>query len=254
MTIPDTALTISDTRTRFGPCPISRRAPAPCWTCTPHRRSWCWPTSGTSSPRGWWPAPTGVRALATASHSIAATFGYEDGENIPLDLHLDMVGRIVVGGGPAGDHGPRGRLRRRRRDRPPGHRGRRRRRQPRGPDEAARRGGRRRRGGARAPAATPASTSCSTRAPTPSPAPPGADRGQLVEEAIRRGRAFLEAGAPVVFVPGRDPPGRDRGPRRRARAAEAQRHQRAGTRCRSGSCRSSGSPGCRPARSPSGSR
>ena len=38
----------------------------------------------------------GVRALATASHSIAATFGYEDGENIPLDLHLDMVGRIVA--------------------------------------------------------------------------------------------------------------------------------------------------------------
>src|SRR4051812_3643484 len=37
----------------------------------------------------------GVRALATASHSIAATFGYEDGENIPLELHLDMVGRIV---------------------------------------------------------------------------------------------------------------------------------------------------------------
>ena len=33
-----------------------------------------------------------MRALATASHSIAATFGYEDGENIPLDLHLDMVG------------------------------------------------------------------------------------------------------------------------------------------------------------------
>ena len=56
----------------------------------------------------------GVRALATASHSIAATFGYADGENIPLELHLDMVGRIVVGGGPAGDDGPRGRLRRRR--------------------------------------------------------------------------------------------------------------------------------------------
>ena len=36
-----------------------------------------------------------TRALATASHSIAATFGYEDGENIPLDLMLDMVGRIV---------------------------------------------------------------------------------------------------------------------------------------------------------------
>src|SRR3954465_3275779 len=37
----------------------------------------------------------GVRALATASHSIAATFGYEDGENIPLELHLSMVERIV---------------------------------------------------------------------------------------------------------------------------------------------------------------
>jgi hypothetical protein len=34
----------------------------------------------------------GTRALATASHSIAATFGYKDGENIPLELHLDMVG------------------------------------------------------------------------------------------------------------------------------------------------------------------
>ena len=33
-------------------------------------------------------ATPGVQALATASHSIAATFGYEDGENIPLDLHL----------------------------------------------------------------------------------------------------------------------------------------------------------------------
>src|SRR6476469_6425457 len=37
----------------------------------------------------------GTTALATASHSIAATFGYEDGENIPLDLHLSMVERIV---------------------------------------------------------------------------------------------------------------------------------------------------------------
>lgn len=37
----------------------------------------------------------GALALATASHSIAATFGYDDGEHIPLELHLDMVGRIV---------------------------------------------------------------------------------------------------------------------------------------------------------------
>lgn len=38
----------------------------------------------------------GTRALATAGHSIAATFGYEDGENIPLEVMLDMVGRIVA--------------------------------------------------------------------------------------------------------------------------------------------------------------
>jgi 2-methylisocitrate lyase-like PEP mutase family enzyme len=37
-----------------------------------------------------------TRALATAGHSIAATFGYADGENIPLDLMLDMVGRIAA--------------------------------------------------------------------------------------------------------------------------------------------------------------
>ncbi|ROQ15724.1 2-methylisocitrate lyase-like PEP mutase family enzyme [Rathayibacter sp. PhB93] len=37
-----------------------------------------------------------TRALATASHSIAATFGYEDGEQIPLDLHLSMIERIVA--------------------------------------------------------------------------------------------------------------------------------------------------------------
>ena len=37
----------------------------------------------------------GTRALATASHGIAATLGYEDGEKIPVEEMLDMVGRIV---------------------------------------------------------------------------------------------------------------------------------------------------------------
>ena len=37
----------------------------------------------------------GTRALATASHSIAAAYGYPDGENIPLDLMLEAVKRIV---------------------------------------------------------------------------------------------------------------------------------------------------------------
>ncbi len=36
----------------------------------------------------------GTRALATAGHSIAATFGYPDGQ-IPRELMLDMVGRIA---------------------------------------------------------------------------------------------------------------------------------------------------------------
>ena len=37
----------------------------------------------------------GTTALATASHSIAASYGVEDGENIPLDLMLDAVRRVV---------------------------------------------------------------------------------------------------------------------------------------------------------------
>jgi 2-methylisocitrate lyase-like PEP mutase family enzyme len=41
-------------------------------------------------------ATPGTRALATASHSIAATYGYDDGEQIPVDLMLEMVGRIVA--------------------------------------------------------------------------------------------------------------------------------------------------------------
>ncbi len=38
----------------------------------------------------------GTKALATASHAIATTFGYEDGEQIPVDLMLSMVGRIAA--------------------------------------------------------------------------------------------------------------------------------------------------------------
>lgn len=38
----------------------------------------------------------GTTALATASHSIAASYGYEDGENIPVDLMIEAVGRIAA--------------------------------------------------------------------------------------------------------------------------------------------------------------
>lgn len=38
----------------------------------------------------------GCRALATASHSIAAAHGYPDGEQIPLELMLQAIGRIAA--------------------------------------------------------------------------------------------------------------------------------------------------------------
>lgn len=144
----------------------------------------------------------GVRALATASHSIAATFGYEDGENIPLDLHLDMVGRIVeavdvpvtmdleAGYGDAGDTTRRAIER--------GVVGGNLEDQMKPLDEAV----------AAVEAALAAGRDAgidfvlNARTDALLRAPQDADRGQLVQEAIRRGQAFLAAGAPVVFVPG----------------------------------------------------
>jgi 2-methylisocitrate lyase-like PEP mutase family enzyme len=143
----------------------------------------------------------GVRALATASHGIASTFGYEDGENIPLDLHLDMVARIAAavelpvsmdmeaGYGDPGETARRaiaagvvgGNLED----------------QMKPLDdavaavEAVLRAGR----DAGVDFVLNARTDAFVKAA------PDADRGELVAEAIRRGRAFLEAGAPVVFVP-----------------------------------------------------
>ncbi len=37
----------------------------------------------------------GCRALATASHSIAASYGYPDGEHIPRDIMMAAIGRIA---------------------------------------------------------------------------------------------------------------------------------------------------------------
>src|SRR5918912_329904 len=142
----------------------------------------------------------GVRALATPSHSIASTFGYEDGENIPLDLHLDMVGRIAAavdlpvtmdmeaGYGDPGETARRaieigvvgGNLE----------------------DqvkpleeavaavEAVLRAGR------------DAGIDFVLNARTDAFMGSGVDRAAALAEAVRRGQAFLEAGAPVVFVPG----------------------------------------------------
>ncbi len=147
-------------------------------------------------------ATEGARALATASHSIAATFGYEDGEHIPLDLHLDMVGRIVravdlpvtmdfeAGYGDAGETARRaiaaGAVGGNLED------------QNRPVDEAVAaveavlRAGR----DAGIDFVLNARTDAFVRAAA------DADRAATLRAAIDRGRAFLEAGAPVVFVPG----------------------------------------------------
>ncbi len=146
-------------------------------------------------------AAPGATALATASHSIAATFGYEDGENIPLELHLDMVRRIVdavdlpvtmdfeAGYGDPGGTAARaievgvvgGNLED----------------QMAPLDEAV----------AAVEAVLRAGRDAgidfvlNARTDAFVLASPDADRSALVDEATRRGRAFLEAGAPVVFVP-----------------------------------------------------
>src|SRR4051794_18446459 len=144
----------------------------------------------------------GGRALATASHSIAATFGYEDGENIPLELHLSMVERITAavdlpvtmdfeaGYGDAGETARRaiaagvvgGNLED----------------QLKPLDdavaavEAVLRAGR----DAGIDFVLNARTDAFVRAGK------DADRSALLAEAVTRGQAYLAAGAPVVFVPG----------------------------------------------------
>lgn len=142
-----------------------------------------------------------TRALATASHSIAATLGYEDGERIPLDLMLDMVGRIVtatelpVSADLEGGYGDAGETVRRAigvgvvganledRMRPfeeaVG--------MARDAVRAAEKEG--------VPFALNARTDVFVRSAFPT-------QEEKVEEAVRRGRAFLDVGATSVFVPG----------------------------------------------------
>ena len=143
----------------------------------------------------------GVRALATASHSIAATFGYADGENIPLDLHLDMVGRIVAAvdlpvtmdfEAGYGDPGATAR-----RAIEVGVVGGNLEDQMRPLDQAV----------AAVEAVLAAGQAAGIdfvlNARTDAALRAGdAPRPQVLDEVVRRGRAFLAAGAPVVFVPG----------------------------------------------------
>lgn len=147
-------------------------------------------------------ATPGAKALATASHSIASTFGYQDGENIPLELHLDMVRRITeavelpVTMDLEAGYGDPGATARRAIE--AGAVGGNLEDQMKPLDEAV----------AAVEAVLAAGREAgidfvlNARTDAFVRAPAGADRGQVLQEALRRGRAYLDAGAPVVFVPG----------------------------------------------------
>jgi 2-methylisocitrate lyase-like PEP mutase family enzyme len=145
----------------------------------------------------------GTRAVATASHAIAAMYGYDDGEQVPRDLMLEAVGRVVdavdlpVTADLEGGYGDAA--------------------------ETCRRAiglgvaGANIEDQMRPIADAAASVAAVMRAAADEGVPDfvlnartdaflrAADRDQhdVLADAIERGRAFLDAGAPVVFVPGR---------------------------------------------------
>ena len=142
----------------------------------------------------------GTKALATASHSIASSFGYPDGENIPLELMLEQVGRIVdatdlpVTADLEGGYGDAAETVRRAigigvvganiED------------QMKPVAEAARQVE------AIMKAAEQEGVDFVLNARTDAfPKGRGRDRGEVMKDSVERGKAFLDAGAPVVFVP-----------------------------------------------------
>jgi 2-methylisocitrate lyase-like PEP mutase family enzyme len=138
----------------------------------------------------------GTKALATASHSIAASYGYEDGENIPVDLMIEAVGRIAaatdlpVSADLEAGYGDPGETVRKAigvgivganlED------------QMKPLVEAVVKAGE----AEGVPFVLNARTDAFLKAA-------GRDPQDVLADAIERGKAFLEAGAPVVFVPGR---------------------------------------------------
>ncbi|MPQ98369.1 isocitrate lyase/phosphoenolpyruvate mutase family protein [Modestobacter sp. I12A-02628] len=147
-------------------------------------------------------ATDGTRALATASHGIASTFGYPDGERIPLELHLAMVERIVaavdlpVSMDLEGGYGHPGETVRRAIE--IGVVGGNLEDQMKPLDEAV----------SAVEAVLAAGRSAgidfvlNARTDAFVKAGPDADRREVLAEAVRRGQAYLAAGAPCVFVPG----------------------------------------------------
>src|SRR6476469_2531095 len=126
----------------------------------------------------------GTKALATASHSIAASYGYPDGEQIPRDLMIE------AGHGDAGERVARAidvgivgaNLEDQMKALPDAVRA----------VEAAVAAGER----AGIPFVLNARTDAFLKAGDRDP-------GEVLADAIERGRAFLDAGASTFFVPGR---------------------------------------------------
>lgn len=144
----------------------------------------------------------GSTALATASHSIAASYGYEDGEKIPRDLMIEAVGRIAsatslpvsadleAGYGDAGETiryaiGA-GVVGANLED------------QLKPFDEAVAAV----RAAIKAAETEGVAFALNARTDVFAKAAPDADKTEQVAEAIKRGRAFLDEGATNVFVPG----------------------------------------------------
>ena len=183
----------------------------------------------------------GTTALATASHSIAASYGYPDGEHIPRDLMVEAAGRIAAAvdlpvtadleagyGDPGGtismaiDAGIVGaNLEDRLKPLPDAVRA---------VEDAVAAGER-----AGVPFVLNARTDAFLRAADKDPA-------AVLADAIERGRAYLDAGASTFFVPGPARPADRVGARRGPRAAEGQRHRGAGV----AAARDPPAPRCRP--------
>lgn len=144
----------------------------------------------------------GTTALATASHSISATLGYPDGEVIPFEEHLMMIRRIVAvtdlpvsadleaGYGDAGESIRRaigvGVVGANLED------------QMKPLDESVRAVEAAMNAGDKEGIrfVLNARTDAFTKAGDKDPS-------EVLDEAVRRGQAYLEAGAPLVFVPGK---------------------------------------------------
>ncbi|UUZ61393.1 isocitrate lyase/PEP mutase family protein [Nocardioides sp. B-3] len=196
----------------------------------------------------------GTKALATASHSIAATLGYPDGEKIPVEEMIDMCRRIVettslpVSADLEGGYGD-------------------------APDTVRRAIGVGVVGANLEDQMKPlAEAAARVEAVMAAAAAEGVldfvlnartdvyakwrdrDRGEVLAEAIKRGKAFLDAGAPVVSRPGDPLRGGDRRPRSTPSARSDSRRSPSPATRRSSASRSSASLAFPTGRCRSGSR